>query len=181
MLLSDLSTTLKAVVSQRLLKAIGGGRVPAVEVLLNTTHIAELIDQGRLNEIRDALANSMTPGAQTFDRALIDLLLAGKVTREDALTNADSPTNLLWMLENRGTPHEAMAATSQTAAEADAGTRAPARLFINLAEALLHTARWQRVSGLDWGDAPDRAEALLLRVGHQFQQHTDWHLRQPEV
>ena len=50
------------------------------------------------------------------------------------------------------------------AAEADAGTRAPARLFINLAEALLHTARWQRVSGLDWGDAPDRAEALLLRA-----------------
>ena len=119
-LLSDLSTTLKAVVSQRLLKSIGGGRVPAVEVLLNTTHIAELIEQGRLNEIRDALANSMTPGSQTFDRALIDLLLAGKVTREDALTNADSPTNLLWMLENRGTPHEAMVAASQAAAEAEA-------------------------------------------------------------
>ena len=130
-LLSDLSTTLKSIVSQRLLKAIGGGRVPAVEVLLNTTHIAELIDQGRLNEIRDALANSMTPGAQTFDRALIDLLLAGKVTREDALTNADSPTNLLWMLENRGTPHEAMAATSQTAAEADAAP--PAMPFPTLA------------------------------------------------
>jgi len=121
-LLSDLSTTLKAVISQRLLKSIGGGRVPAVEVLLNTTHIAELIDQGWLNEIRDALTNSMTPGSQTFDRALIDLLLAGKVTREDALTNADSPTNLLWMLENRGSAHETAAAVAipaQPAAEAE--------------------------------------------------------------
>lgn len=115
-LLSDLSTTLKCVVSQRLLKSIGGGRVPAVEVLLNTTHIAELIEQGRLSEIRDALTNSMTPGAQTFDRALIDLLLAGQVTRDDALANADSPTNLLWMLENRGTPHER---ASSTAADAE--------------------------------------------------------------
>ncbi|MET0508227.1 MAG: PilT/PilU family type 4a pilus ATPase [Burkholderiaceae bacterium] len=101
-LLSDLSTTLKAIVSQRLLKSVGGGRVPAVEVLLNTTHIAELIEQGRLSEIRDALVNSMTPGSQTFDQALIELLLAHKVTKEDALANCDSPTNLLWMLENRG-------------------------------------------------------------------------------
>ena len=126
-LLSDLSTTLKTVISQRLLKSIGGGRVPAVEVLLNTTHIADLIEQGRLNEIREALTNSMTPGAQTFDRALIDLLVAGKVTREDALTNADSPTNLLWMLENRGTPHEA-AAPAASAVEATAEAEAPAPL-----------------------------------------------------
>ena len=118
-LLSDLSTTLKSIVSQRLLKAIGGGRVPAVEVLLNTNHIAELIDQGRLTEIRDALTNSMTPGAQTFDRALIDLLVAGKVTREDALTNADSPTNLLWMLENRGTPPESPPPAVEAVAEAE--------------------------------------------------------------
>jgi ABC-type cobalamin/Fe3+-siderophores transport system ATPase subunit len=115
-LLSDLSTTLKAIVSQRLLKSVGGGRVPAVEVLLNTTHIAELIEQGRLSEIRDALVNSMTPGSQTFDQALIELLLANKVTKEDALANCDSPTNLLWMLENRGNSSEGAPSPVATAA-----------------------------------------------------------------
>ena len=93
-LLSDLSTTLKAVVSQRLLRSVGGGRVPAVEVLLNTTHMAELIEQGRMSEIRDALVNSMTPGSQTFEQALIELLLGqqgdqGRRARE--LRFADQP------------------------------------------------------------------------------------------
>ncbi|MGE0311590.1 MAG: PilT/PilU family type 4a pilus ATPase [Lautropia sp.] len=105
-LLSDLSTTLKAVVSQRLIKSIGGGRVPAVEVLLNTNLIAELIEQGRLSEIRDAMVNSMTPGAQTFEQALIDLLVNNRIGKEDALANSDSPTNLLWLLENRTATRE---------------------------------------------------------------------------
>ena len=100
-LLSDLSTTLRAVVSQRLLKSVDGGRVPAVEVLLNNNHMAELIEQGRISEIKEAMANSMAAGSQTFEEALIALIQSGKVTREDALANSDSPTNLLWLLENR--------------------------------------------------------------------------------
>ena len=100
-LLSDLSTTLRAVVSQRLLKSLDGGRIPAVEILLNNNHMAELIEQGRISEIKEAMANSMTAGSRTFEDALIELIVSGKVSRDDALANSDSPTNLLWLLENR--------------------------------------------------------------------------------
>ncbi|RPH41776.1 MAG: PilT/PilU family type 4a pilus ATPase [Burkholderiales bacterium] len=99
-LLSDLSTTLKAVVSQRLIRSSGGGRVPAVEILLNTTFISELIEQGRLSEIKEAMEKSMAPGSQTFERALVELVRSKRVSKEDALAQSDSPTNLLWLLEN---------------------------------------------------------------------------------
>ena len=66
----------------------------------------ELVDQQRLEELgignaKEAMANSMAAGSQTFEEALIQLIQSGKVTREDALANSDSPTNLLWLLENR--------------------------------------------------------------------------------
>jgi twitching motility protein PilU len=99
-LLSDLSTTLKAVVSQRLIRSSSGGRVPAVEILLNTTFISELIEQGRLSEIKEAMEKSMAPGSQTFERALVELVRTKRVSKEDALAQSDSPTNLLWLLEN---------------------------------------------------------------------------------
>jgi twitching motility protein PilU len=99
-LLSDLSTTLKAVVSQRLIRSSAGGRVPAVEILLNTTFISELIEQGRLSEIKEAMEKSMAPGSQTFERALVELVRTKRVSKEDALAQSDSPTNLLWLLEN---------------------------------------------------------------------------------
>jgi twitching motility protein PilU len=99
-LLSDLSSTLKAVVSQRLIRASAGGRTPAVEILLNTTYISELIEQGRLSEIKEAMDKSMAPGSQTFERALVELVRTQRVSKEDALAQADSPTNLLWLLEN---------------------------------------------------------------------------------
>jgi twitching motility protein PilU len=111
-LLSDLSTTLRAVVSQRLLRSLDGGRVPAVEVLLNNNHMSELIEQGRISEIKEAMANSMTAGSRTFEEALIELILSGKVSRDDALANSDSPTNLLWLLENRAQPGAAAAPTA---------------------------------------------------------------------
>jgi twitching motility protein PilU len=100
-LLQDLASTLKGVVCQRLLKSQQGGRVPAVEVLLNTRHIQELIEQGRLSEIKEAMVKSMAQGSITFDQALAVLLADKKVSKEEALANADSATNLLWMLENR--------------------------------------------------------------------------------
>ena len=99
-LLADLSTTLKAIVSQRLLASTDGGRVPAAEVLINTHHVAELIATGRLSEIPDAIANSLAAGSLSFDRSLTRLLRAGRISREDALQHSDSPTNLLWLLVN---------------------------------------------------------------------------------
>jgi twitching motility protein PilU len=98
--LADLATTLRAVVSQRLVRAIDGGRIPAVELLLNTRHIAELIEQGRLSEIKDAIEKSIAGGSQTFEQALLQLVRDRRVARDDALANADSVTNLLWMIEN---------------------------------------------------------------------------------
>ncbi len=100
-LLQDLASTLKGVVCQRLLKSSGGGRVPAVEVLLNTRHIQELIEQSRLSEIKEAMEKSMAQGSITFDQALATLLADKKISKEEALANADSATNLLWMLENK--------------------------------------------------------------------------------
>lgn len=102
-LLGDLASSLKAIVCQRLVKSIDGGRLPAVEVLLNTRHVQELIDQGRLPEVKEAVEKSMAPGSQSFDQALVKLVAAKKVSRDDAMANADSPTQLLWLMENAGT------------------------------------------------------------------------------
>jgi twitching motility protein PilU len=99
-LLSDLSSTLRCVISQRLVRSTAGSRTPAVEILLNTTFVSELIEQGRLSEVKEAMEKSMAPGSQTFERALVDLVRSKRVTKEDALAQSDSPTNLLWLLEN---------------------------------------------------------------------------------
>ncbi len=99
-LLSDLSAALRSIVSQRLIKARAGGRIPAVEVLLNTRHISDLIEKGEINEIKEAMEKSLSPGSQTFEQALFNLLREGKITEEEALANSDSPTNLLWLLNN---------------------------------------------------------------------------------
>jgi len=99
-LLADLAATLRAVVSQRLIRTGDGSRIPAVEILLNTRHVAELIEQGRLTEVKEAIETSMAAGSRTFDQELAGMLREGLISREDALAHADSPTNLLWMLEN---------------------------------------------------------------------------------
>jgi twitching motility protein PilU len=99
-LLSDLSATLKAIVSQRLVAAINGGRRPAVEVLLNTRHVSELIEQGEISQIREAIEKSMAPGSQTFEQALMQMIRDGVITQEEGLANADSASNLFWLLNN---------------------------------------------------------------------------------
>ena len=121
-LLADLSTTLKAIVSQRLLASTDGGRVPAAEVLINTHHVAELIATGRLSEIPDAIANSLAAGSLSFDRSLTRLLRAGRITREDALQHSDSPTNLLWLLDNNA---EDLAQDAPTSEETASGLMLP--------------------------------------------------------
>lgn len=99
-LLEDLSATLKSVVSQRLVKNKAGGRNAAVEVMLNTRHMAELIQKGEINEMKDAMEKSLSPGSQTFEQALFKMLQEGSITQDEALLNADSATNLLWLINN---------------------------------------------------------------------------------
>ena len=104
-LLLDLAAALQSIISQRLVRTKTGARIAAVEVLLNTRHIAELIEKGEINEIKDALERSMSPGSQTFEQALFKLFIEGKITQEEAMANADSATNMLWLI-NQATAGE---------------------------------------------------------------------------
>jgi twitching motility protein PilU len=99
-LLSDLASGLKAIVSQRLLRNTSGGRVPAVEVLLNTQHISEMIERSDFTSIKEAMEKSMAPGSQTFEQDIARLINEGLVTRDEGMTYSDSPTNLMWRLQN---------------------------------------------------------------------------------
>ncbi len=104
-LLLDLSAALQAVISQRLVRAKAGGRVVAVEVLLNTRHIQELIEKGEIGEIREALEKSLAPGSQTFEQSLFKLFVEGKISQDEAMANADSSSNMLWLI-NQATAGE---------------------------------------------------------------------------
>ncbi len=99
-MLNDLASALKAIVSQRLLRTTEGGRAPAVEVMVNTRLISELIEKGDFFGVREALEKSMAEASQTFEVDLARLVLSGRITREEALAYADSPTNLMWRLDN---------------------------------------------------------------------------------
>jgi twitching motility protein PilU len=99
-LLLDLSSSIRAVISQRLIRAVDGGRCPAVEIMLNTRYVAELIEQGDIFQIKEAIEKSLSPGSQTFERALMQLIKDGLITQEEGLANADSANNLLWLLNN---------------------------------------------------------------------------------
>ena len=101
-LLADLSISLRCIMSQRLIRTKSGARIPAVEVLLNTAHISELIKNGAMGEIKDAMEQSLAPGSQTFEHALFNLYSTGQITLENALANSDSPTNLHWLINNTG-------------------------------------------------------------------------------
>jgi twitching motility protein PilU len=90
----DLSLNLRAVISQRLVIGKDKKRVPAVEVLLNTPHVQDLIQKGLISEIKDAMEQSNEQGMQTFDQALYILFMAGKISEQEALTHADSRNNL---------------------------------------------------------------------------------------
>jgi twitching motility protein PilU len=100
MLLQDLSVSLKAIISQRLVRTVEGKRTPAFEVLLGTRNIQELIEKGEVGEIKEAMEKSMSPGSQTFEQSLFKMIRDGSVTQEEGLAYADSATNLLWQLNN---------------------------------------------------------------------------------
>src|ERR1035437_1347289 len=96
----DLSASLKAIISQRLVKKPDGKRMPAAEVLLNTRHIQELIERGEVMAVKEAMEQSLAPGSQTFEQDLFRLYREGFITLDEALSNADSPTNLSWLINN---------------------------------------------------------------------------------
>ena len=119
-LLSDLSIALRAVISQRLIRSLDGRRIPAVEVLLNTKHIQELIKNGEIDQIKEALDQSLSPGSQSFEQALFHLITDGKIAVEEAMVNSDSPTNLHWLLTN------APKGTVTSSAQGPGATKQPA-------------------------------------------------------
>ncbi|MET0266132.1 MAG: PilT/PilU family type 4a pilus ATPase [Duganella sp.] len=121
-LLQDLSSTVNAIVSQRLVPALSGGaRAAAVEVMVNSRAIADLIEKGDIGQIKEALDNSMSPGSQSFEQALRKLVQDGVVGRDEALANADSANNLLWQLNNGADGKAGEAAASPGAAASFTG------------------------------------------------------------
>ena len=105
-LLGDLGGALRAVVSQRLLRTPAGARIPAFEVLLNTALVAELIEKGDFSAVKEAMEKSMAEGSQTFEEDIARLIIEERVSREEGLAQADSPTNLMWRLQNRAAPKQ---------------------------------------------------------------------------
>ena len=103
-LLSDLAGSLRAIVAQRLLRTPRGTRLPAGEVMLNTSLVAEMIELGDFTAVKEAMTQSMAEGSQTFEEDIARLIDGGFVTREEGLAHADSPTDLTWRLQNRKVP-----------------------------------------------------------------------------
>lgn len=99
-MLGDLAAALKAIVSQRLLRTVHGSRAPAVEVMLNTKLVSELIEKGDFSGVKEAMEKSMAEGSQTFEQDIARLIVEGMVDRKEGLLYADSPTNLQWRLQN---------------------------------------------------------------------------------
>jgi twitching motility protein PilU len=102
-LLSDLSIGLRAIVCQRLVRNTDGEMQPAVEILLNTSLIAELIKNGEITQIKEAMEQSLYPGSQTFEQALCRMVLDNHIAYEEAMSASDSPTNLAWLI-NQNSP-----------------------------------------------------------------------------
>jgi twitching motility protein PilU len=126
-LLLDLAAALRAVISQRLVRTKTGARVPAVEILLNTRNISELIEKGEISEIKEALEKSLAPGSQTFEQSLFKLFMEGRITQEEALTNADSASNMLWLI-NQATAGE-LSLSGATPSQATTGDERSEKLL----------------------------------------------------
>ena len=101
--LSDLSIGLRAVICQRLIRNAEGLLQPAVEILLNTALIAELIKNGEFAQIKEAMEQSLYPGSQTFEQSLCRLYLDRVISYDEAMAGSDSPTNLAWLI-NQNSP-----------------------------------------------------------------------------
>ena len=98
----DMSLNLKAIISQRLIQARDGKRVAAVEILINTPYISDLIRKGDFGDIKDVMEKGGAEGMQTFDQSLYELFKNGKIDLKSALNNADSRSNLEWRINFGG-------------------------------------------------------------------------------
>lgn len=127
-LLQDLSATLKCVISQRLVKNIRGARSAAVEVMLNSRYMAELIEKGEISEMKEAMEKALTAGSQTFEQSLFKMIRDGTITQDEALANADSANNLLWLINNTEAGAE-LAAGKEPRPESKPGAAGPASPF----------------------------------------------------
>jgi twitching motility protein PilU len=123
----DLSLNLQAIVSQRLIPTVDGKRAAAIEILLNTPRVADLVKKGDVAAIKEVMLKSENVGMQTFDSALLKLFKAGKITEEEALKNADSRNNLRLRIQldedNGAAPSASKPAAPK--AQASAGKKKP--------------------------------------------------------
>jgi len=101
-ILLQLSLNLRAIISQRLIPSLSGGRVVAVEILLDTPRIKDLIKKGEVDTLKEAMEQGIQEGCQTFDQALLVLYKEGKIGLEEALANADSANNLRLKIKLQG-------------------------------------------------------------------------------
>ena len=101
-LMQDISLNLRAIISQRLVKTVDGGRCAAIEILINTPLISDLIAKGDISGIKPIMAKSRELGMQTFDQALLDLYQSGRIGYDDALKNADSRNELRLQIKLAG-------------------------------------------------------------------------------
>ena len=99
-MMGDLAAALRAIVSQRLLRTHTGSRVPAIEMMINTALISDLIKKADFSSVREAMEQSLAEGSQSFEQDLARLITDNVVTRAEGLSHADSPNNLLWRLQN---------------------------------------------------------------------------------
>jgi twitching motility protein PilU len=122
-LLQDLASSVKAIVSQRLVRSSAGGRrQAAVEIMVNTRYVADLVEKGEIGQIKEAMDKSLSPGSQSFESALLKLVKDGLITQEEALANADSATNLLWLINNATAEPAAQAAPAKPTEEPPASS-----------------------------------------------------------
>ena len=124
----DLSLSLKAMLSQRLIRTTKAQRVAACEVMMNTTRIAELIQAGNFAEIPEAMEQSLSVGSQSFEQDIARLINEGKVNISEGMANADSATNLKWRMQNSSLTAGTGAAAPYAAPSSAAG---PITLTIN--------------------------------------------------
>ena len=97
----------------RLIRNRDGEQQPAVEILLNTALIAELIKNGEFSQIKEAMEQSLYPGSQTFEQSLCRLYMDGQMTYDEAMIASDSPTNLAWQINQSGSNSRVDAMESQ--------------------------------------------------------------------
>ena len=101
-LMQDISLNLRAIISQRLVKTVNGGRCAAIEIMINTPLISDLIAKGDISGMKPIMAKSRELGMQTFDQALLDLYQSGKIGYDEALQNADSRNELRLQIKLAG-------------------------------------------------------------------------------